>query len=460
MRRSVLALALPMILSNLTVPLVGLVDTAVLGRLPTPEPLAAAAVGAMLFSLAFWALNFLRMSTTGLVAQAYGRGELAIAARVGSQGVALAVALALLVLVLYRPLVGLALALISVEPEVAQAARAYLDARVLAAPAVLVNFVLIGVLLGLQDARSALVIMVAVNGTNIVLSPLFVLGFGWGAAGVGAASAIAEWSGLAVGLDLVRRRLRPHWHGRSILEALRHGDALGRLLSVNADLFLRTIALLSAFALLTAVGARLGTVVVAANAVLLNLQSLLSYALDGFAHAAEALVGRALGDRNLQGLRQVLWATAAWSLGFATVLMVVFATAGPSLLGVLTTQPEVLAVATTHLPWMIAMPWIAVWSFWLDGVFVGATQARAMRKAMLLALFGVYVPALALVVPFANHGLWAAFTLFMVARAAALARYLWRPGLLAPDGSPRIPTATGDATRRGGHDSSSRKQDV
>jgi multidrug resistance protein, MATE family len=408
------------------VPLLGIVDTAVVGHLDSPDYLAAVAVGAVVFGFLFTACNFLRMGTTGVAAQQHGAEDLVGLKSLLGQSLLVAAAIALPLLALQGPVLALALTLIAPEPEVAALAAEYLHIRIWAAPAVLANFVLVGWFIGLSNGRVPLAIMVTVNLLNVVLDVLFVVVLDWRVAGVAAASVIAEYSGAALGLWLAWRTL-----GRLGAPAgwrLRERRVFTALLSVNASLFVRTLSLMFAFAFLTAQGARMGSGVLAANAVLIQFLYLLSYALDGLANAAEALVGRAVGRRDEPGLRRAIRLSLLWSLVAATGFTLAYALAGPSLIRVMTGLEEVRALALTHLPWLVAAPLVCLWAFLYDGIFVGATRAREMRDSMLLATFGIFVPGWYLLQDFGNHGLWAAFLAFMAARGLAL--HLWLTYLL------------------------------
>jgi MATE family multidrug resistance protein len=277
--------------------------------------------------------------------------------------------------------------------------------------------------------------MVLVNGLNAALDALLVLGLGMGVAGVAFASLAAEYVAAGLGLALVARagglaRPAAGW------AAVRDWAALRRMVVVNRDLFVRTLVLLGAFAFFTRQGAAQGEVILAANAVLLNFQTLMAYALDGFAHATEALTGRTVGGGDREGLRRAVVAAAQWSAGLAVGFSAAYLVAGEYLIALLTGIPEVRAAAATYLPWAAAAPLVAVAGFLFDGVFIGATWTRDLRNAMLVVVFGIYLPAWWLLMPaFGNHGLWAAMILFLAARGVALG-LLW-PRRLAGVGPAR-----------------------
>ncbi len=420
--RRVWRLAGPIIVSNITVPLLGIVDTAVVGHLPEAYYLGAVAVGALIFDFLYWGFGFLRMGTTGFTAQAHGAGDAdemrAALARAGL----VAAALAVLILAFQGPIVAVAMALIEASDEVERHARAYYAIRIWGAPAALLNYVLLGWFLGMQNTRAGLIVTVAVNGINIVLDYVFVVRLGMAVEGVALASLVAEYAGIALGAALALAmlgRLGGGWRGARILEPA----ALRRTVAVNRDIFIRTLCLIGAFAYMTALGARLGDVVLAANAVLMNMVHFMAFGLDGFANAAQALVGRAIGGRDLAAYRGAVRASARWALYTAVGFAGAYALAGGLFVDLLTSVPEVRKAARAVLGWLAVAPLIAVWSYQLDGIFFGATRSREMRNAMIASLAVFVAAAATLPSVGANHGLWAAFLIFMAARALTLAWY-------------------------------------
>ncbi|MGM0477233.1 MAG: MATE family efflux transporter, partial [Pseudomonadota bacterium] len=397
--------------------LLGMVDTAVVGHLDDPEPLGAVAIGGVLFSFLYWGFGFLRMGTTGLTAQAVGSGE--GEARVLQQGLLLALAIGLVLILFRLPIGSAGLGLLAPGEGVRPLAETYFDIRILSAPAALIHYVVAGWFLGRQNARVAVVLLLVTNGLNIVLDLLFVVGFGWGVAGVAGASVIAEYGAAGLGLLLVARArglMRPEGGWRAVLEM----ESLRRMVAVNGDLFVRTLLLLSAFAFFARQGARQGEVILAANAVLMNFQTFMAYALDGFAHATESLAGRAVGRRRRAELRRVVRAAGQWSIGLALAFSLGYLVLGSGLIALLTGIPEVRASAESHLIWAALAPLVAVWGFLMDGVFIGATWTRTLRNAMFVSV-AVYLAAWAALMPiFGNHGLWLAFLLFLAARSATL----------------------------------------
>ncbi|TNI59726.1 MATE family efflux transporter [Aeromonas media] len=426
--RAVFALALPMVFSNVTTPLLGLVDTWVIGHLGQAWFLGGVSVGATLINLLFWLLGFLRMSTTGLTAQAQGaasaEGQLDTLARALGLAVGLGLALLLLVLPFLPAIIGLS----GGSPEVQVYAGDYVSVRIWSAPAALCNLVIMGWLLGMQDARSPMLLLILSNLVNMVLDAWFVLGLGWQVRGVAAASLLADYCSLGVGLWLVSRRLRhlpaEVWQGA--WSRWWQWPAVRRLLGLNRDIFIRSLCLQLCFAFMTLQGARLGDVAVAANAVLLNFLMLISYGLDGFAYAVEAMVGRAIGRRDRQGLREAIVLNLGWALLIAIAFALGFALGGRQLIAHITDIPAVIAEANRQLPWLIAMPLLAVWCFLLDGVFIGATRAREMRNSMLVAVFAGFFPIWWLCQGWGVAALWAAMAALMTGRGLTLGWLCWQ----------------------------------
>jgi MATE family multidrug resistance protein len=421
-----LRLAAPIIVSNITVPLLGAVDTAVVGHLPDPAYLGGVAVGVTIFDFLYWGFGFLRMGTTGFVAQARGARDAAEVRAVLGRALLIAAALGLTLIVLQVPIMTAALGLVGASPDVEQSAAAYVAVRIWSAPATLANYALLGWLFGMQRPKTALVLQVFTNSLNIGLDLWFVVGLGWDVPGVAAASVIADYAGSALGLLVILRTLPGHagWERRRLFER----DRLLAMLRVNRDIFIRTLCLIFAFAWFTVQGARLGDVTLAANAVLLNLQSIMAYGLDGLAFAAEAMIGAAVGARDRVAFLAVTRAAALWSGVVAAGVAVGYAIFGSSLVALFTNLPEVRAAAAIYLPWMVVSPLISVWSYVLDGIYVGATRAVEMRNGMLIALIAYLAAAAVLVPAWGNNGLWLALMILMVARAVTLGA--WYPRLL------------------------------
>ena len=446
--RRVWRLAGPIIFSNITVPLLGAVDTAVVGHLPDPALIGGVAVGAAIFAFVYWGFGFLRMGTTGSVSQAFGARDVEELKAIVLRALMLALAIGVLIVVLQWPIRWISLWLFQASSAVESYAATYFAVRIWGAPAALVNYAVLGWLLGMQNARMAVVTQLFMNGLNMVLAVLFVMGFGWGIVGVASATLIAEVAGAVFGLVLVRRGLSrlgggwPHHH-------LFAPDRLLALLKVNSDILIRTLCLMFAFAYFTARGAGMGDAVLAANAILQHLQAIMAYGLDGFAHATETLVGAAIGARDRAGLRAAVRTASIWGLLTAAIFAAVYAFGGVLILQLFTEHEEVRAAARAFLPWAIVSPFLSVWPFLLDGIFIGATRTAEMRNGMMIAL-ALYVAAIHLLIPiWGNNGLWAAFFIFMAGRMLTLG--LWYPRVermaeqvtaVAPDKRERTPSLT------------------
>ena len=417
--RDIWRIAAPMILSNISVPLLGMVDTGVVGHLESPVYLGAVAIGGTIFSFLYTGVNFLRMGTTGIAAQRFGADDFD-GLRV-SLGQALVVAqiIALTVILLQSPIGHVAMKLLGADGALRENALEYFSIRVWSAPGTLANFVMVGWFLGLQNARVPLFIFLTINLTNITLDLLFVLVLGMKVDGVALASVFAEYTGLAVALFFAVRELRRnsgHWPMDKFVK-LREYTAF---FSINANLFIRTMALMFTIAFVTAQGTRMGGLILAANAILMQLQNLTAFGLDGLAHAAEALVGKAVGQRRRDVLERSVTLCLRWSLIFAAGFSAAYFLLGPHLINVLTDLPAVRETTLRYLPWMIVSPLVSVWSFLYDGVYVGATRAREMRNIMVFSAFGIFIPAWFVLQPLGNDGLWLAFLLFLASRGVGM----------------------------------------
>ncbi|KKD61362.1 multidrug transporter MatE [Grimontia sp. AD028] len=415
----VFSLAFPMVLSNITVPLLGLVDAAVIGHLDHAWYLGGVAVGSTMIAVTFWLLGFLRMATTGLTAQAYGADDKAGLADVFLQGISLAWLLALAIIAVHPLIADWVFSYSDASAEVKRYADQYFSVRIWSAPAALSNLVIMGWLLGAQNAKKPMMLLIVINVINIVLDVLFVVGFGWKVQGAAAASVIADYSGMALGLYFVAQRWKQEMLPAPLAQWKKASAGMGRLLKLNRDIFLRSLCLQLAFTFMTFQGATLGDNVVAANAVLMNFLMLVSFAMDGFAYAMEAMVGKAIGARNRNELMDSLTATTFWSLVISLLITAAFLIFGEQIVGVISDIPAVREQAFVYLPWLIAMPLVAMWCFLLDGVFIGATRGREMRNTMFVAMAGFFV-IWWLLSGWGNHALWAAMLGFMALRGLTL----------------------------------------
>lgn len=421
--RRVWRLAAPVILANLSIPLMGAVDTAVMGHLPDAAFIGGAALGGLVFSCLYWVFAFLRLGTTGQVAQASGRGDGAEIRAALLRAAAIALGIGILIVALHAPLGRLAFWIIEAPDKVETLAQRYYAIRVWAAPGVLFHYVAIGWLFGLQRMGTALVLMVTVNVINAALAFIFVPILGWGIEGVATATLIAEACSLPLGAFLIWRTLR----GKTMRDGTRPNRAqlfdtakLATMLRINGDIFVRTLLMLISFGWFTLQGAKLGETLLAANAILMNFQTLLAYGLDGFAHAAEALVGAAVGKRDKRAFDDAVKKTSQAALGMAVLIALIYGIAGYGLIGLFTDIQSVRDATREYLPWLIASPIVSVWGFQLDGICIGATRTAAMRNAMFVVLPVLLIAGYALTPLWGNHGLWLAFMLFMLARAVTL----------------------------------------
>jgi MATE family multidrug resistance protein len=428
LHRQIWAMAAPIILANVSVPLLGAVNTAVVGHLDAPYYIGAVAIGATLFNFIYHLFNCLRMGTTGPTAQARGAGDAAEVRAMIGRALLLALGAGLLLLLLHRPLLETALWLIEASAPVEHHAREYFLVRAWALPAVLGSYAIVGWLYGLREARTPLALLVLTNGANIVLSLLFVHGFGWGVPGVAAASLIAEWAGFAIGLLCVLRALRrlPAAGRRA---ALLDRGRLRRMLAINGDLVLRTFCVVSVMALFMAQSAGLGDLPLAANQVLHTFLMFTSFGLDGLAHAAEAILGESAGRREREGFRRGMRAVLGWSFAVGIANSAFYLAAGGAIIALLTGQPEVRAQAEAWLPWPALMPLISVWAYSYDGIYLAAMRTRPMRNIVLLA-FAAYLGVLFGIAPsYGNAGLWAALATFLGLRG--LLQWWWLPRVVA-----------------------------
>jgi len=409
----------PIIFSNVSVPLLGAVDTAVVGHLSEVYYIGAVAIGAMLFTYIYHLFNCLRMGTTGPTAQARGAGDYAEVRAMLWRALLLAGALGGGVLMLQLPLVGLALWLIDASPQVEHHAREYFLIRIWAMPAALGAFAMIGWFYGLRDVRSPLVMQLFTNGLNIVLDLVFVFVFGWGVPGVAAASVIAAYAGLGLGLVYVARQLRAlpdDGRRAAILDRAR----IARMLSINADIVLRTLCVVSVLGFFMAKSAELGDVELAANQVLHNFLVFTSFGLDGFAHAAEAILGESVGRRDRTAFRHGMRVVFLWAglVGLANAL--IYALAGTGIIALLTNLPEVRSAASAYLIWPVLMPLVSVWAYTYDGVYLAATRTRIMRNTM-LASFVLFLVLIHVLLPLiGNAGLWIGVMAYLASRGLLL----------------------------------------
>ena len=427
-RASVFAQAWPIMLGQASIPLVGVVDTAVIGRTGDAVALAGVALGATIITLVFWSFGFLRMGMTGLTAQAQGSGDRAEVDALLLRALAIGLGLGLLILALSQPIASAAFAIMSGSDAVSGDAGAYMQGRFFGAPAALAVYAINGWLLGLGRTREALVLQVVMNLANIALDIWFVWGLDMGAFGVGLGTACAEGIALLLGLVIVGRVA-----GANVLALARRTprallldpERLRALFAVNRDIMIRTVALLVLFAWFANAGARIGAEALAANHVLMQFVNVAAFVLDAFAFTAEERIGQAVGHRDRARFLRAIRLTGEFALASGTAFALAFLLAGGAIIDLLTTDAEVRAIARTFLPFAALVPLVGMPSWMLDGIFIGATRGRALRNAGLIATV-LYIALDLALRPFGNWGVWIALTASYLLRAGGLAFYFPR----------------------------------
>ncbi len=416
--RRVLAIALPIVLSNATIPILGAVDTGVVGQLGEAAPIGAVGIGAVIISLLYWFFGFLRMGTSGMVAQAHGAGDVAETGALLTRSLIFALGAGLFLILFQWPLFAAAFTIAPASEEVESLAKTYLAIRIWGAPAAIALFALTGWLIALERTRSVLVLQVWMNGLNIALDIWFVLDLDWGIKGVASATLIAEWTGVALGLWLCRAAFSGNqWQDwPRVFDRAR----IKRMVAVNRDIMIRSVILEVSFTTFLFLGARYGDVTLASNQVLLQFLHITAYALDGFAFSAESLVGQAFGAHSAARIRRASILTSQWGAGGAVLLCLVFWLGGPALIDLMAKVPEVQEEARRYLPWVALAPVIGIASWMYDGIFIGATRTRDMRVSVAWSAV-IYAVALLVLLPLGNHGLWAGLMVLNAARGVTLA---------------------------------------
>jgi len=423
-------MAWPIILANVTVPLLGAVDTAVVGHLPEAYYIGAVAIGAMLFNYIYHLFNCLRMGTTGPTAQARGAGDHAEVRAMIARALLLAAVLGGVIVAAQLPILAFAFWVIDASREVEHYAREYFLIRVWSMPAVLGSYAIMGWFYGLKNVYTPLVIQIFVNCLNIVLALLFVLVFDWGVPGVAAASVIAEYTGLIWGLFSVQRTLNklPKTNDSGRRSRLLDPVQLKRMVAINGDIVLRTICVVSVLGFFMAKSAELGDVQLAANQVLHHFLIFTSFALDGVAHAAEAILGESVGRKDRAAFLHSMRVVFLWSGVVGVINILVYVVAGHAIIALMTSIPEVRAAAANYLWWPTLMPLASVWAYTYDGVYLAATRTRIMRNTM-IAAFAVFLIVLYTLMPLlGNTGLWIAMLGFLTGRGVLL--HLFFPRVL------------------------------
>ena len=426
-RRRIWKMAWPIVVSNVSVPLLGAVDTAVVGHLPDPSYIGAVAIGAMIYFFIFHGFNCLRMGTTGPTAQARGAGDMGEVRVMLGRALILAIAIGCVVLALQIPIAYFAFSNINASATVETLGQEYFLIRIWAMPASLASFAIIGWFYGLHDSRVPLTLQLFTNGVNIILDLVFVFVFGWGVIGVAVASLIAEYLGFLLAIFLIVQRLKVLPTGGNKTRIF-NAPKLRMMLNVNMDIFLRTICVVSGFAVFIAQSAQFGDVTLAANQVLYNFAHFMTYGLDAFAHTAESMVGEAVGRKDREEFKRVVRGAFLWAVITALGFAVVYAILGGWIIGLLTNISEVRIVAVDYLIWVVVSPLVAGWAYTFDGVYLGATRTRLLRNSMLLS-FLLYMAVIFFFIPsMGNNALWLGLLIFLGCRG--IAQLIAYPGLV------------------------------
>ena len=416
--KQIYRLALPNIISNFSIPLLGAVDTALMGRLESEHYLGAVGIGGVIFSFIYWGFGFLRMATTGLTAQAFGENDILECGRLLLRATGIGIMVSLLLFIFQWQLADISFLLINASPEVEHLARAYFHIRIYAAPATLCLHALHGVFLGLQNAHYPMLLTVVVNLVNIVLNLVFVQRLGMKVEGVALATVIAQYVGLCLAILLFFRRYRSILTGWNFREVLLLSK-LKHFLSISGDIFIRTCCLVFSHAFFTAKSAALSDTFLAINTILLQFINLMSYAIDGLAFAAEGMIGKYKGARDMPNLKRTARQIFLWAFLFGGIITLIFVCFGERLLYVFTNQRSLIQQAEPYLIWIIVAPIVNVAAYIWDGIFLGATASRALRNSVIVSTL-IFFSAVYLLTPFGNHGLWGALTLLLVARGVSL----------------------------------------
>ncbi|MDB4199876.1 MATE family efflux transporter [Planktomarina temperata] len=417
--RRVLSIALPIVISNATVPILGAVDTGVIGQLGGAAPIGAVGIGAIILGALYWIFGFLRMGTVGLTSQALGGGDAQEVRALFFRSAGIGVLAGLGFIAFQIPIFAAVFWIAPASEEVEGLARAYMSIRVWSAPAAIAIYGLSGWLIAQERTRAVLMIQLFMNVTNIILDFWFVLGLGFGVEGVAVATLIAEWGGLVLGLYLCRQVFRSL--ALSLWQQIVNRRRVIYMMQVNGDILIRSVLLQAGFVSFLFFGAELGDVTLAANQVLLQFVYLASYAMDGFVFAAESLVGQAMGAKAVAQLRRGASVTAVWAFGSAIVMAAGFWIVGPFVIDVMAKDPAVQQAARLYLPHMALAPLLGALAWMLDGVFIGATRTKDMRNMMILSFLGYCGLVLLLLPSFGNHGLWMAMNGFFILRGVSLA---------------------------------------
>jgi MATE family, multidrug efflux pump len=423
LNKKILRLAIPNIISNLSVPLLSSVDTALMGHMDQIYYLGAVAVGGMIFNFVYWGFGFLRMGTTGLTAQAFGNDNTEESVSVLGRALLVALSAGILLIVFKDVIEYFSFLIVPTTGNVETHARLYFGIRIFAAPATLALYAFTGWFLGMQNATIPLIITVVTNGLNIGFNLLFIKKFGMKADGVALGTVFANYIGVIFTIILFRKKykgLMHHFKMKLILD----WQKLKKFFQLNLDIFIRTLCLIFAFSFFTAKSSESGETILAINSILINLWTILAYGIDGFAFAAESLVGRFVGAKDKENFKQAVRYSFSWGIGLGVIISIIFWIFGKSILGIFTDNVSLITLAMTFMFWTIMAPVVNGFCYIWDGIFIGATATKAMRTSMLVCTFFVFLPVYYLSVPYlGNHGLWLAMIVFMIARGISLSFY-------------------------------------
>ena len=427
MNREILRLAIPNIISNISIPLLSSVDTLLMGHLSAAH-LGAVGIGSMIFNFFYWNFGFLRMGTTGITAQALGRQDNPHISKTLGRAFLIAMVIAVLLLVLQHPIGELSFSLMNVLDDQRDMVASYFYIRLYAAPATLGLYALFGWFFGMQNAIYPLILTVFINVVNIVCSVLFVYYLQWDIAGVAWGTVIAQYAGLLLALGLIAYRYKDYLKGLQV-KALLHVEEMKRFLYINRDIFLRTVCLTFAFAFFYSKSSEAGDMVLATNVILMQFLNWMSYGIDGFAYASESLTGKYFGAKNTSKFKKAVTYSFIWGGGIAVLYSLFYGLGGDFLLGLFTNQEEVRVFARSYLFWMVITPIAGFWSYIWDGVFIGMTASKAMRNSMVLSL-GIYLLVYYLFQDWETTNLlWIALIMFLVARGVIQSIMYYRQGL-------------------------------
>lgn len=414
---SILRLSLPSIISNITTPLLALVDVAIVGHMGAAEYIGAIAVGGSMFNMLYWLFAFLRMGSSGATAQAYGAGHRSEQGMILVQGLTVALISATLMIILQYPISHGIMLFMDPEPITGNLALTYFDILIWGAPAVLSNYVIAGWLLGMQNSGAIMVNSIFINVVNIAVSCILVYGFDFGIEGVAIGTLTAQWGGTLLGLAIIKFKYNP------VLDSPKNvfkGNELKKFFTINLNIFLRTLCLVAVTLWFTRSGARQSSDILAVNALLMQFFTLFSYFMDGFAFAGEALTGRFLGEGNKIMLKKSINGLIHWGILIAAVFTILYATGGESLMELLSDDTSVTTIASDYKMWVITIPLTGFMAFTWDGIFIGALATRHMLLSMLSATVVFFVVYAALFPLLGNHGLWIAFISYLAVRGIIL----------------------------------------